>query len=216
MDQRENWSRYVRIPNIDLNNRGFCNVNGLTFALYLEGAVSVDGTTVHPAGFEPLCLWRHVTIWSRMVFLNAKIKTMKMTAFWDIAPYSLVEVDRRSRGAYGLRYQDDFLPDYKAQYPRRLSLHTRRRNNLKSHMKGDVPVTDLVYKSLILNVLPTLSEPERPARYMIHCYSLIVTRYAVQSLRPNLKTVLLPKRQHTGSPVRGVKMQKLRKIMLCA
>jgi hypothetical protein len=30
---------------------------------------------------------------------------MKMTAFWDIAPCSLVEVDRRFSGAYCLVYQ---------------------------------------------------------------------------------------------------------------
>jgi hypothetical protein len=30
-----------------------------------------------------------------------------MTAFWDIAPCSLVEVDRRFRGAYCLHYQGD-------------------------------------------------------------------------------------------------------------
>jgi hypothetical protein len=30
---------------------------------------------------------------------------MKMTAFWDIAPYSLVEVGRRFSGAYCLRRQ---------------------------------------------------------------------------------------------------------------
>jgi len=28
-----------------------------------------------------------------------------MTAVWDTAPYSLVEVDRRFRGAYCLHYQ---------------------------------------------------------------------------------------------------------------
>jgi hypothetical protein len=32
---------------------------------------------------------------------------MKMTAFWDIAPCSLVEVDRRSRDAYCLHHEGD-------------------------------------------------------------------------------------------------------------
>jgi hypothetical protein len=32
---------------------------------------------------------------------------MKMTTFWDIAPCSLVEVDRRFRGAYCLHYRPD-------------------------------------------------------------------------------------------------------------
>jgi len=31
--------------------------------------------------------------------------SMKMTAFWDIAPCSLVEVDRRLKGAYYLNHQ---------------------------------------------------------------------------------------------------------------
>jgi hypothetical protein len=32
---------------------------------------------------------------------------MKMTVFWDVAPCSLVEVDRRFRGAYCLHIQGD-------------------------------------------------------------------------------------------------------------
>jgi hypothetical protein len=32
---------------------------------------------------------------------------MKMRVFWDIAPYSLVGVDRRFRGAYCLHQGDD-------------------------------------------------------------------------------------------------------------
>jgi hypothetical protein len=60
--------------------------------------------------------------------------TMKTTAFWDIAPCSLVEVDRRFRGAYCLLHHGDedggsthlwnvdlLQRDYKALYPRRLS-----------------------------------------------------------------------------------------------
>jgi hypothetical protein len=35
------------------------------------------------------------------------VASMKMTAFWDVAPCSLVEVDRRFRGVYCLHYQDD-------------------------------------------------------------------------------------------------------------
>jgi hypothetical protein len=37
---------------------------------------------------------------------------MKMTAYWDIAPCSLVEVDRRFRGAYSLYHQDDRAPPH--------------------------------------------------------------------------------------------------------
>jgi hypothetical protein len=45
---------------------------------------------------------------------------MKMTAFWDIAPCSLIEVDRHFRGAYCLHHQGDDIRDYTTQYPRRL------------------------------------------------------------------------------------------------
>jgi hypothetical protein len=54
-----------------------------------------------------------------------------MTVFWDVAPCSLVEIDRRFSGAYCLHHQDDgidskhlqnfrqFLQDYTVQHPRR-------------------------------------------------------------------------------------------------
>jgi hypothetical protein len=58
---------------------------------------------------------------------------MKMAVFWDTAPCSLVEVDRRSRNAYCLHHKGDeglimetvflklkLLRDYTAQYPRKL------------------------------------------------------------------------------------------------
>jgi hypothetical protein len=44
-----------------------------------------------------------------------------MTGFWDIAPCSLVDVDRRFRGAYCPLHQGSSPWDYTAQYPRRLS-----------------------------------------------------------------------------------------------
>jgi hypothetical protein len=61
-----------------------------------------------------------------------------MTAFWDIAPCNLIEVDRRFRGAYCLHHHGDhrlfqLLRDYTAQIPQDCQLHTRRRENLKSH-----------------------------------------------------------------------------------
>jgi hypothetical protein len=50
--------------------------------------------------------------------LHANSFFLKMTAFWDIAPCSLVEVGRRFRGVYCLHHQEW---DYTAQYPRWLS-----------------------------------------------------------------------------------------------
>jgi hypothetical protein len=42
---------------------------------------------------------------SSVIFQILMAASLKMTAFWDIAPCSLAEVDRRFRGAYCLRYQ---------------------------------------------------------------------------------------------------------------
>jgi hypothetical protein len=33
--------------------------------------------------------------------------SMKMTVFWDVVPYSLIEIYRRFRGAYCLHHQGD-------------------------------------------------------------------------------------------------------------
>jgi hypothetical protein len=55
-----------------------------------------------------------------------------MTAFWDIAPCSLVEVDRRFRSAYCLHHQGE-RPDTRRYIPEDSDLHARRRENLKSH-----------------------------------------------------------------------------------
>jgi hypothetical protein len=46
-----------------------------------------------------------------------------MAVFWDVAPCSLVEIDRRFRGAYRLRHQGD---------EDRRQLHARCCENLKS------------------------------------------------------------------------------------
>jgi hypothetical protein len=50
---------------------------------------------------------------------------MKMTVYWDVAPCSLLDIDRRFRGAYCLHQQSDKPED---RY-----FHTRRSDNLKSH-----------------------------------------------------------------------------------
>jgi hypothetical protein len=35
------------------------------------------------------------------------LKILRLTAFWDIAPHSLILVDRRFRGVYSLHHQCD-------------------------------------------------------------------------------------------------------------
>jgi hypothetical protein len=76
---------------------------------------------------------------------------MKLTVFWDVVPYSLVEAYRRFRGACCLHHQDsegiislmmeaastsetlvNFYQITRRNIPED-SLHTRRRENLKSH-----------------------------------------------------------------------------------
>jgi hypothetical protein len=52
-----------------------------------------------------------------------------MTFFWDVAPCSLVDIDRHFRGAYCLYHQGDALPEDS-------HFHTCRRENLKSHLGG--------------------------------------------------------------------------------
>jgi hypothetical protein len=48
--------------------------------------------------------------------------SMKMAVFRVVAPYSLVEVYSRFRGAYCHHHQGDNLPDYMAQQPRRTAI----------------------------------------------------------------------------------------------
>jgi hypothetical protein len=65
---------------------------------------------------------------------------LKMAVFWDIAPYSLVEVHRRFICACCLHHQDDALmeaastSETKVNIPKDFHLHTRSRENLKSHI----------------------------------------------------------------------------------
>jgi hypothetical protein len=68
-------------------------------------------------------MFYHYILAVKKSFLTFQVLTaasMKMTVFWNVAQSSLVELDRRFRRAYCLHYQDNYL-------------HTRRRDNLKSH-----------------------------------------------------------------------------------
>jgi hypothetical protein len=76
---------------------------------------------------------------------------MKMTAFWDIAPFSFVEVYIRFRGAYCLHHQlivlmmdavntsetsVDFYETTRHNIPEGYHLHIRRRENVKSNFRN--------------------------------------------------------------------------------
>jgi hypothetical protein len=68
---------------------------------------------------------------------------MKFTVFWDVAPCSQVDFDRRFRDAYCFRHQvmkalrtseTSVNINYTWRYiPEDSKVHTRRRENLKSH-----------------------------------------------------------------------------------
>jgi hypothetical protein len=64
---------------------------------------------------------------------------MTMAVVWDVAPCSLVEVDRRFRDDYCLRHQGDktsvnFYETTGRNIPEDNDLHIFRRENLKSHV----------------------------------------------------------------------------------
>jgi hypothetical protein len=83
---------------------------------------------------------------------------MMMTAFWVVAPCSLVEADRRFRGVYSIvrsilmiesvstsETSVNFYETTRRNIPEGRHLHTRRRENLKSHEKnGDLELEGLM------------------------------------------------------------------------
>jgi hypothetical protein len=61
---------------------------------------------------------------------------IKITAFWDIAPYSLVKVDRSALMMEAVRICETsatFYETTRRNIPEVCHLHTRCRENLKSH-----------------------------------------------------------------------------------
>jgi hypothetical protein len=67
-----------------------------------------------------------------------KVMEVKMRVFWNIASCIIVGVDRRFRVAYYLHHQGDETLVYsetaRRPIPEGCHLHTRSRENLKSHM----------------------------------------------------------------------------------
>jgi hypothetical protein len=84
---------------------------------------------------HPLCSLRfRVHKGTIGVFNLAELyQLVEISVFWDVAPYSPIEVNRRFRGAYCLHYRPDdgvstrfwnvglLRRDYRSLYPRRLS-----------------------------------------------------------------------------------------------
>jgi hypothetical protein len=71
-----------------------------------------------------LLSWYKTTACNKQHSNKNKNITMELTAFWDTVLCSLVEIDRRLRGAYCLHHHT---------IPEGCQLHTRRRENLKPH-----------------------------------------------------------------------------------
>jgi hypothetical protein len=90
----------------------------------------------HPNIFQfitQIIFIKHYKLWSFWLCI-------KTTAFSDIAPYSLLEVNRRFIGAYYLHHQNDhsetsmyFYETIPHTIPGVCHLHTRRREDLKCH-----------------------------------------------------------------------------------
>jgi hypothetical protein len=83
---------------------------------------------------------------------------LKMTVFWDVAPTSLVEIDRRFRNAYCRHYQSDESVLYQTaqrNIPEDNHLHTCRRESSCSSLSREVSRM----LSLSINSL-TFTEPE--------------------------------------------------------
>jgi hypothetical protein len=105
-----------------------------------------------------------------------------MTIFWDIAPCSLVETDRRFRGAYCLHYQNDemmeavrtsqktinFYQTTRRNIPEDSHIHTRRRENLKFHQ--DFIIYYSIFSSSIENLIKYIQfDRNIISRLILHC-----------------------------------------------
>jgi hypothetical protein len=53
-------------------------------------------------------LWKMRTIFNNARFQVLTVASMKFRVFWDVLPYSEVDVDQRFRGVYCLHHQGDF------------------------------------------------------------------------------------------------------------
>jgi hypothetical protein len=100
-----------------------------------------------------------VTVKCRAAIASLKIKiAVKMAVFWDVAPYSLVDINQCFRGAYCFHHQDDesllmmeavrsfetLVIIYQTTWcniPEDCHLHSLCHENLKSHEDYCVPTS---------------------------------------------------------------------------
>jgi hypothetical protein len=72
--------------------------------------------------------FKEYTVPTLVINRDEKQVGVKMTIFWDVAPYSLVEIDGRFRGACCLHHQG-----YRPATSEKTVIYTCCRENLKSH-----------------------------------------------------------------------------------
>jgi hypothetical protein len=127
-------------PNADLNS----TVNMWYFwDIYLLHTFIVNEWSLTSTRLYVSMAWSLGQIW--YLFCIKQI-FLKIRAFWDIQPCSLLGVDRRFRGVYCLHHQSDeillvrtfetsvyFNETTRCYIPKSSNLHTRSRENLKSH-----------------------------------------------------------------------------------
>jgi hypothetical protein len=100
-DFLDEWSarRKADFPNIQLNTLlpSSSWLSKWSFSSFLHKKSVFRAPVIMSFGHRP-CR-------SKESFLVLTAASMKMAVFWDVAPCSLVEIDRRFRGAYSLCYQ---------------------------------------------------------------------------------------------------------------
>jgi hypothetical protein len=94
--------------------------------------------------FHTSCHYRS----SAVTLYFGTINNMKMAVFWVVAPCSLVDINRCFRGACCFHHQSDktsinIYQTTRRNKPEDSSLHTRRLENLKSHINNSLCPTKM-------------------------------------------------------------------------
>jgi len=118
--------------------------------LKMESACSSALKVRHHVVPKPWYTTKYMEQQTKITYVRFQVLTaasMKFRVFWDVAPCSHVEVDRRFRGAYCLHHQGALMMEAvrtsetsvnfnlttRRYIPEDSKLHTRRRENFKTH-----------------------------------------------------------------------------------
>jgi hypothetical protein len=74
---------------------------------FIKGGKFFDYLSALLVSQEGLYSMELVTYFDTVIFQILTAASMKMTVFWNVAPCSLVEIDRRFRDSYCLHHQGD-------------------------------------------------------------------------------------------------------------